>query len=576
MPPSVRHARWVHAKPQAETVACLVREAGLSPLLAALLANRGLTTPAAAATYLGGSLDDLHDPFLMAGMKPAVDLLQSALAAGEHIRVWGDYDVDGVSGTALLVRALGALGGNVSHYLPHRVNEGYGLNREAIKRCARDGVRLLVTVDCGIGAPEEVALARRLGMRVIVTDHHLPPEVLPKAEAVVNPRQPGCAYPWPDLCGAGVAFKLLDALCRARGLPPRSAHRFLDLVALATVADVVPLQGENRLLVKAGLPALAGTRKEGLRALMAAAGIAPERLDTYHLGFALGPRLNAAGRLHHAEDALRLLLTGDPEEAKTLAGALDESNRRRQEEERRILGQAQEAVESGEVDCRWAIVLADRRWHPGVVGIVASRLAERYYRPTLLVSLQGEEGRGSGRSIPGFHLHEALWECRDLFSHFGGHAAAAGFSLDAGRVDELRERFSAVAASRLKAEDLTPLLQVDAWPEPAALTLETAREIARMAPFGTGNPAPLVGLRGVTLAECRRVGDGTHLRLRLRAGEWEQAAIWFGFGYLADVLPPGAVVDLLCEPSLDTWNGSERLNLQVADLRADRELPAKP
>jgi len=577
MPASVRRARWQEAPCPSDLAPRLCRELGVSPLLGRLLANRGLATPEQARLFLQGSLDDLPDPRLLAGMEAAVSLLDAALAGGEHIRVWGDYDVDGVAATALLVRALQALGGNVSHYLPHRVQEGYGLNQAALHRCAREGVKLLVTVDCGIGAGDEVALARRLGMQVVITDHHLPPEALPPADAIINPHQPGCAYPEKELCGAGLAFKLLDALCRRRGLAARSPCHFLDLVALATVADMVPLQGENRLLVQAGLSALRTTRKLGLQALMAEAQIEPERLDVYHLGYVLGPRLNAAGRLQSAQAALDLLLTPDAAEAAALARQLSQWNRARQEEEKRTLEQALAMVQAEcDLEREWALVLAHESWHPGVVGIVASRLVERYCRPALLVALRDGAGKGSGRSIPGFHLYQALCECADLLERFGGHEMAAGFSVAPEQVPALRQRLCQVAAAQLRPEQLSPLLVVDAWVKPAALGVELGQECARLQPFGHGNPSPLLGLQGAELCEARPVGDGSHLRLRLRAGGQEHTGIWFGYGYLAEHLQPPEPLDLVFVPALNEWNGACRLDLQVADLRAGRELPLAP
>jgi len=577
MPASVRRARWQAAPAAPAAAAGLQAELGLSPLLALLLSQRGLTDPGQARLYLQGTAQDLPDPFAMLGMEEAVALLESALAAGEHIRVWGDYDVDGVAGTALLLRALGALGGHVSHYLPHRVQEGYGLNQAAIRRSAQEGVKLLVTVDCGIGAPAEVALARRLGMRVIVTDHHLPPPELPPADALLNPLRPGCSYPYPQLCGTGVAYKLLEALCRRRGLAPSAPWHFLDLVALATVSDVVPLLGENRLLVQAGLAAIARTRKEGLKALLAEAQLDPTQVGVYHLGFVLGPRLNAAGRLQHAEQALELLVTQDPAHAQELARSLSACNRQRQDEERRTLEQAVALVEEQcDLEQEWAIVLGRAQWHPGVIGIVASRLAERYCRPAVLVALKGERGRGSGRSIPGFHLYQALCECGDLLEHFGGHAAAAGLEVTAAHLPALRERLCTLAARDLTPEQLTPLVTVDAWVKPDQLTVDLGRELARMAPFGTGNPAPVLGLRQVTLLEARPVGDGSHLRLRLQGSPGDRQAIWFRYGYLAAHLQPPEPVDLLFQPSLGTWNGAQRLDLQVVDLAAPRDLPPLP
>ncbi|HHW13524.1 MAG TPA: single-stranded-DNA-specific exonuclease RecJ, partial [Firmicutes bacterium] len=508
--------RWIWPPDCAEQIEKL-EQGGISPVLARVLAARGFSEPAAAHAFLHPE-SAFGDPRLLLGMEQAVRRIEAAFAAGERIRVYGDYDVDGLSATALLVEYLQSRGARVDFRLPSRFEEGYGLSLAAVEEAAADGVRLLLTVDCGITAAAEVARAAELGVEVIVTDHHEPPAELPRAVAVLNPKQPGCPYPFKELAGVGVAFKLVEALA---GVAQESVQDrlgpLLDLVALGTVADVVPLLGENRLHARWGLERLRSSPRPGLAALLQV-GELGRKSDSAVIAFGLAPRLNAAGRLGDATIGVRLLLERNPARAEALARELEAANRTRQALEEQIMAEAVAALEGqGEPERALALVAAGEGWHPGVIGIVAQRVVERFHRPAVVISLDGGVGRGSARSIPGFHLYDALRECADLFVKFGGHAMAAGLTLPAGNVPAFRERLAAVAAARLAPEDLQPTLRLDACVAAEDLRPELVEELQALAPFGAGNPSPVLVLQGAEIVEERLVGEGgRHWKLSVR------------------------------------------------------------
>ena len=564
---SILGASWHELTPDSESAAALSRELGLSAIVAHILAARGITTAGEADHYLNGGLDDLHDPMLMRDMPEAVACLRRALDSERRIRIFGDYDADGVTATALLVRALQALGAPVDYYIPHRINDGYGLNTAAISDAARDGVGLLITVDCGISDHEHLGQAQELGLEVIVTDHHEPPAHLPPAAAVLNPKRADCPYPFKDLSGVGVAYKLLAAVSADRGLRPGAERAFLDLVAIGTIADVVSLTGENRLLVKHGLDAINTTRKHGICALLRAADITAP-VTSYNVAYGMAPRLNAAGRLDHARGATVLLLTSDPAEADRLAKHVCRLNTDRQQEELRTVESAEEMMRTAvDLERDRLILLASEGWHPGVIGVVASRLLERYHRPVVMVAISDGAAKGSARSVPGFHMCDAIGGCSDLLLDYGGHALAAGFSIDPVNLDPLRERLLARAAQMLRPEDLVARVTLDAWAGLDDLTLEAVESINAMAPFGSGNPRPLIGLRDLSVQACGTVGaDGKHLRLTLRGGRSSVGAIWFGFGHLAARLKQGDIVDACGLPETDEWNGRRTVRLKLHDL----------
>jgi single-stranded-DNA-specific exonuclease len=563
--------RWIEVPCDEAAAARLSRELGLHPLAARVLQARGLGDPAQAERFLAARLSDLPDPFAMRGMATAVERVARAIDAGERIALYGDYDVDGVTSTALLAGFLRAAGADLVTYVPHRLVEGYGLNVAAVRRLAADGARLLVALDCGITSVEEVAAAAALGVDTVVVDHHTVPVELPAAAAILNPHQPGCGYPFPHLAAVGVTFCLCMALRRrlreagrfGAARPEPNLKEALDLVALGTVADVVPLTGPNRILVRWGLEAIARTRRPGLRALKQVAGVADGPVTAGQIGFRLGPRINAAGRLDDASRGVRLLLTADAAEAGRLAEELDRENRERQEIERRILAEAlADGAERVAAGAR-GLVLAREGWHPGVVGIVASRVVERFHRPAVLVALGDDgAGKGSGRSIEGFHLYDALAACSAHLSRFGGHRHAAGVTIDPAAVPAFRAAFERHAAERLGDDDLVPRCRIEGWLDRGAAAA-AAPALERLAPFGAGHPEPIFALRARPTS-ARTVGAaGAHLRLSLGDG---LDAIGFGMGRSAALCD--AEVEAAVTIGFDDWGGARRVQLKLRDLRA--------
>jgi len=529
---------------------------GVTDTTAGVLVRRGLREPDEARAFLEGALPG-HDPFRLGQMREAVDAIRAAVAEGKRICVHGDYDVDGICATVLAVLILREFGADVSWHLPSRFEEGYGLNGNTIARLAEEGVQFVLTVDCGITAVEEVAEARRLGLDVVVTDHHRPGDALPDCPVVATLVG---GYPFPGLCGTGVVWKLGEALGST------TLDRHLDLVALATIADVVPLLDENRALALTGLRALARTQKPGLRALMRSASVDPAVVDEGSVGFRLAPRINAAGRLCRPEAALELLLTDSEDEAGRLAHELETLNRERQAVEQRILREAVAEIESWP-DARRrrrGYVVAGADWHEGVIGIVASRLVERYNRPVVLIAGAEPLWKGSGRSVPSFDLHAALGACGAHLARFGGHRAAAGVSIDPAELDDFAAAFAAHADALLEDDDLRPRTTVDAVVPGALLTLDLCAELSRLAPFGLGNPGVTLLLGGCELAELGTVGEGKHLRFRVRdAGRDAGSAIAFGMGGQLDRFRRFGAYDVAFRLQENRWNGTVAPQLVV-------------
>ncbi|MDK2856461.1 MAG: single-stranded-DNA-specific exonuclease [Bacillota bacterium] len=555
--------RWKVAPRCARGAALKLSHAlGISPLLATLLIQRGYTEVEAARRFLRPELSDLHSPFAFRSMEKAVERLSSARRLGERVGIFGDYDVDGITSTALLVKALSAYGLDVVYRLPERLTEGYGLSRRGLEELIDRGVQLLVTVDCGITAREEVAWAKSRGVDTIVCDHHLPPEGLPPAVAILDPKLPAEGYPFPELAGVGVALKL------AQALTGRLEDGWLELAALGTVADVAPLTGENRTLVYYGLKAMRSSSFPGLRALLALASLNPDQLGTGQISFRLAPRLNALGRLGDATPGVELFLTSDEDQAYELALLLENENRRRQQVEEEVLVQAVAQVEKADLEDERALVVAGEGWHPGVIGIVAARLVEKWQRPALVISLNGEEGKGSGRSIPAFSLYEGLKKTRRWLKEFGGHQLAAGFSLARADLPAFREAFLAVARSSLRPEDLISSQAIDAEVKLAELDLDAVAELGQMAPFGRGNPEPTFLVRDLVAARAQAVGQAQeHLRLELVQGDRRVGAIGFGLGNEASLLA-GNRLDVLFYPEINEWQGLRAVELRIKDLAA--------
>jgi len=558
--------RWSVARPpDPGLVGELSSALSIPRALAALLVLRGHRSEDDARAFLRPHLTGLSDPMTWADMPEAVAAVQGAVRRGEPILIHGDYDVDGQCAAALLTRVLREAGAAAHAFVPHRVRDGYDFGPAGLARARELGAKLIITCDCGITAVETVRAARALGIEVIVSDHHLPGDALPQATAVLDPRRPDCASPDKDLCGTGVAFKLAQALAPALGLPDTLPWHFLDYVALATVADVVPLVGENRILVRHGLKLLATSRWPGLAALVETAGLAGKPLRAGHVGFILAPRLNAAGRIGDAGDGLRLLLTDDKEEAARLARELETLNARRQEMDQQILAAAEAAFAAqGSEDDR-AIVLASDEWHPGVIGIVASRLVERYGRPTFLIAWEGDTGRGSGRSIPGFDLHGALHRVGGTLEKFGGHSMAAGLTVQRARFEEFRVAFLEVAAQLLRPEDLVPAQRIDLEVPLGNLSEDLERLMRHLEPCGMGNPAPVFGVRGARAVGARRVGTN-HLRFVLDDGSGALPAIGFQW---ADQVPDAWLehpLDVAFRLEHDDWQGRSTLQARVATI----------
>lgn len=561
-------ARWTNPRPVDVALAQrLSTELNLPPLVSSLLVARGMGAVEDARNYLRPRMDQLHSPFLMRGMAEAVERLSLAIRANETILVHGDYDVDGMCSTTIMVRTLRQLGANAVPFAPHRLTDGYDLGEAGVRAAVSAGATLLVTCDCGTTAHDAVADLRRRGIDVIITDHHLPSKPPPECVAVLNPRVPGCEYPDKDLCAAAVAFKLSLALLEHHGAGPNVALNMLDLVALATVADVAPLRGENRILVRYGLRLMAETRNIGLRALINASGLEGRELTAGRIGFILAPRLNAVGRIGDAKRGLDLLLSRDENEANAIARDLEEINRTRQGIDRETLEQARKLAGTKDLDSLAGLVLAAEGWHAGVIGIVASRLVEDLYRPVVMVAIDGGIGKGSGRSIPAFDLHSGLTACSDLLMRYGGHRAAAGLTVDAARIPELAERFDAVARERLTKEDLTPELRVDLEVPLGEANDSLERLLRHFEPFGIGNPAPLLATRGIRLASTPRMIGQNGLKFALRDESTELEGVWWGVSHRAAEWRATQVVDVAYRLERDLWKDTSRLVARLCDVR---------
>lgn len=567
--------RWVVAPHDPEQARRFREAFGFPPVVARLLSARGFRSPEDVDAFLSPSLQRTHDPFLMADMEPAVERIGRALGSGERICVYGDYDVDGISATTILVRSFRFLGAEPRPYIPHRTREGYGLQTEAVRRLAAEGVKLIVTVDNGTTAVEPIEVARSLGVDVIVTDHHRPDEGhgMPRALAIVNPQRADCSYPFKDLCGAGIAFKLAHATFRRHAPDPATAKEFLknllDYVALGTVADVVPLRGENRCFVSYGLELLRSGRRPAFREMMDVARVEPSHLSAGNLGFTLAPRINAAGRTEHAGAALELLLSDDPARCRELALHLERCN-----DDRRAIEAAITEAAFARIDERSeasVIVVGGEGWHPGVIGIVASRILDRYHRPVIVLGLEGEWAKGSARSIRGFDVHAGLSACREHLAQFGGHTMAAGLKLRVGEIEAFRASIDAHGRRTIRPEDLAPRIGIDAVAEPEEITEESARTLQRMEPFGMGNPKPTLSISGLGLAESPRTINGRHLKLRLassRSGGSFWAMGWGMAGREEDVRRAAGRLRLAATPVINTWGGTSRVELEIRELSA--------
>ena len=566
---ALRGAVWNDLTCDGSSIETLQRELSLHPTVARLLVQRGFAEPAAARKFLHPSLDDLHDPSRLTDLDLAAERLLGAVARRERIAVHGDYDADGVSATVMLRRALEMLKGDVVHFIPERLQDGYGLRAETVERLHAEGVRLIVSVDCGIRSAGAAARARELGADLIVTDHHEPDSTLPPAFAVINPRRPDCTYPDKDLAGVGVAFKLVQALCRRTG---RTAWLpgFVKLAAIGTLADAVPLRGENRILAKVGLDRLSeGPHAAGLQALLETSGLNGRRIAGDDVAFQVVPRINAAGRMRSADLATKLLLAtraADAAEARTLAEALNAENARRREEEAAIVVAARKVIERDpDIGAQNLLVVWAEGWHRGVIGIVASKLVETFARPAIVLSVDGEEAHGSGRSIPGFDLLSALERNADLFVRFGGHRQAAGMVVEARRLKELRRRLAAYANERIEPQDLVPRLDVDASLPLTAVRSDLLRDLAALEPFGRGNLRPVFQAAPVEVADGPHTMGRSHLRMTLRQGGAVFPAVAWRAAERRSILESNRALNLAFSLGEGSYKGNRFLQLIVAD-----------
>ena len=564
----MRYDIWNVSRPGSPGVRRRLEEAGVSALCAVVLSARGLDTPEKAARFLDSGPGRFYDPFLLKDMDKAARRVRRALDSGERIAVYGDYDVDGITATCLLTEALGQLGGDVIPYIPDRAGEGYGLNCGAVERLAGQGVTLIVTVDCGITAAAEVEYARSLGVDLVITDHHRCKDTLPAAGAVVNPRRPDCGYPFPELAGVGVALKLAQALFPAQRRE-EVFRRFGELVAVGTVADVMHLTDENRALVRQGLELLGCTGRPGLRALLREAGLEEGGSPTaVTVSYGLAPRINAAGRMEQAMVALELLLTRDNRRGVELARELCRLNRERQAIELDIFEQCVRRLEEDPALASPAIVLAGEGWHQGVVGIVASRLAEKYACPAFMISLENGHGKGSCRSFGAFSLFGALERCADLLEGYGGHEMAAGFTVLEENIPALAKRLRELVSAHTGGRPMEAALDVDAELDDCALLTERQVDaLSALEPFGTGNPRPVLLLRSAAVASCCDVGGGRHLKMKLRRDGTVLDAIFFSANAAACGVAVGDRLDLVFTPQINEFQGSRAVQLQICDLR---------
>jgi single-stranded-DNA-specific exonuclease len=560
--------RWLDLPVDAESVQRLACELELAPLIARLLVQRGLAEPALAQAFLHPSLGQLHAPALMAGMGEAVPRLHRALDQHEKMLIYGDYDVDGTMAVVVVLTALRMLGGEVETYIPHRLNDGYGMRIPVVEEAAAKGFRVIITVDTGIRDHAVLARARELGVDCIVTDHHVPDVNLPPACAILNPLRPDCHYPEKSLAGVGVAFKLAQALLGDR-MTDRLLQSFLKVVAIGTIADVVPLTGENRVIARFGLEALRQPAQSGLAALIELAGLAGKEISAGDVGFRLAPRLNAAGRMENARDVIDLFTLTDPRRTREIAEKLEGLNHDRQRVQEEILSEIVTQLEGRDnLHEQYTLVLAGEGWHRGVIGNVASRVAEKYHRPTLVIGIEDGVGRGSGRSIKGYTLFDALTSVGDLFRTFGGHAQAAGFSLAVEQIPELKRRFEEHARKVLTPADLDPVQRVDALMDLAQVDWPLYEGIIQLEPFGMGNPTPVFGACGVRLNGAPRILQEKHLKLSLGEGARTLDALGWGWAARAPSLTAGQQMDMAFTIERNDYQDRASLQLNIKDIVA--------
>lgn len=544
---------------------------GVGSAMAVILLNRGIKTKEAMASYMKKSLEDIHNPFLLDDCEEAAERILSALSNKEKIVVYGDYDVDGITATATVYKFLKSQGANVSYYMPDRFAEGYGINMLAVNKIAKAGTKLMITVDCGITAVGEVEFAKTQGLDVIITDHHTCHEKLPKATAVINPKRPDSTYPFSGLAGVGVAFKLILALAVKLGMNTREVFmEYVDLAALGTIADVVPLIDENRVIAEKGIASIGNTKNKGIRALMKVAGADGKGADVNSVAFFASPRLNAAGRLENASVSVELMICDDEEKAEEIARHLDDLNAKRKEIEQKIFDEAYKKAEEMGQD-KLVYVIAGEGWNHGVIGIVASRIAEAFYRPCILISVEDGKGKGSGRSVPEMNLFDALSDSEELLTAFGGHTQAAGLSIQEDKIPEFDKKINEFAKKNVDVTQLVPKLDIDCNLKSDSVNIKAAKMIEALAPFGEQNELPVFSMTGLYVISAQTMGaDKRHLRIRLSDGGNEFTSVGFGMGALCEELMPQTVVDIAFNMSINTYREVESLQLILKDIKIKR------
>lgn len=560
--------KWVTYNKSYELVEQLKSRYNVSEMFARTLINRGLDNIDKVNKFMNADINDLYDPFLMTDMEAAVDRILVAIEENEKICIYGDYDVDGITSTALCVNILRKLEADVMYYIPVRAEEGYGLNMEAIDYIAEQGVNLIVTVDCGIRSVDVVEKVNEIGINIIITDHHECGDALPEACAVVNPHRSDSTYPYKELAGVGVAFKLMQGVTESIGYP-EILYDVIDIAAVGTIADIVPLMDENRIIVKNGLEKLMITENIGLKALIDISDLKDKQITSYNIAFIIAPRINAAGRLADAGRCVELLITEDEALAYEIAKELEVENKERQRIEAEILDQAiTKVTENKDYDSNKILILDELNWHPGVIGIVASRIVEQFSKPSILIGKDKEVGKGSGRSMSGFNLYEAMNKCSELFEKFGGHEMAAGLTIKASNIEAFRKKINEIAEEMLQGKELVPEILVDYKLEPADINLQTAKQLKELEPFGMGNPNPNFVCRNMQVLDKKLVGaNNKHLSLNLYDGKNNVKGIAFNMGNLYNVLSSNKKIDIICCMDINQWNNNETVQLVIKDIK---------
>ena len=555
--------KWEICKNNKEQIEKLVKESNLSSLLASILINRNITTLQEVELFLNPTRNDFHDPFLMPDMDKAVERILKAIKNQEKVIIYGDYDVDGITSITVLKKFLAERGLNVGEYTPNRLDEGYGLNKKAIKTIQEQGYTLMITVDCGISGNEEIAYSMELGMEIIVTDHHEPGEEIPNCIAVVDAKRKDNKYPFNQLAGVGVVFKLIQAISIKLGLDAKEYLKYLDIVCVGTISDIVPLVDENRVISKLGLKLIPMTKNVGLRALIKSAGY--QNIDSNSISFGIAPRINACGRMGAQEEALKLFLTNEQEEANKITEVLNKYNLERQQTEKTIFEQAIEQIEKTEKD-KPCIVLGQEGWHHGVIGIVSSKVTDLYFKPSILICFEGEEGKGSGRSIPGFDLHEALMNCSTHIEKFGGHSMAVGINVKRKNFEKFKKDFQEYAQSH-GISDIIPVIKIDEETSLKEINLQTVKDLSLLEPYGEANKEPLFMIKNLKILAIRTLSEGKHLKLKLGQDSYIIDAIGFGIGELAENYLIGDKLDVIGRLEINKFNETEQVQLVIKDIR---------